>query len=105
MVNNKKKETKKKDREERKKKLEIQYCTKEQRQERVKEILNKLSEFQLNIKYEPVRKLYELFKKYIDDAERIEINIPFPDINRRIKGLLAISLKEETWINLKNEKF
>ena len=71
----------------------------------MKEILNKLSEFQLNIKYEPVRKLYELFKKYIDDAERIEVNIPFPDINRRIKGLLAISLKEETWINLKNEKF
>ena len=105
MVNNKKKGTNKKEREERKKKLEIQYCTKEQRQERVKEIMSKLSEFQLNIKYEPVRKLYGLFKKYIDDAERIEVNIPFPDINRRIKGLLAISLKEETWINLKNEKF
>ena len=105
MVNNKKKGTNKKDREDRKKKLEIQYCTKEQRQERVKEILGKLSEFQLNIKYEPVRKLYELFKRYINDAERIEVNIPFPDINRRIKGLLATSLKEETWINLKNEKF
>ena len=105
MINNKKKGTKKKDREERKKKVEIQYCTKEQRQERVKEILVKLSEFELNIKYEPVRKLYELFKKYINEGERIEVNIPFPDINRRIKGFLAISLKEETWINLKNEKF
>ena len=105
MVNNKKKGTKKKVREERKKKLEIQYCTKEQRQERVKEILVKLSEFELNIKYDPVRELYELFKRYINEGERIEVNIPFPDINRRIKGLLAISLKEETWINLKNEKF
>ena len=39
MVNNKKKGTNKKVREERKKKLEIQYCTKEQRQERVKETI------------------------------------------------------------------
>ena len=35
----------------------------------------------------------------------MEINIPFPEINRRIKGLLAISVNEQVWINLKNEKF
>ena len=84
-------------------KKEIVYRTKDQRQEEVKTILKKLSEFQLNIKYDPVRKLYDLFKVYIEKGERTEINIPFPDINRRIKGLLAISIREEVWINLKND--
>ena len=86
-------------------KKEIIYRTKEQRQDEVKEILTKLSEFQLNIKYDPIRKLYELFKEYITEGKRIEVNIPFPDIHRRIKGLLAISLREEVWINLQNERF
>lgn len=86
-------------------KKEITYRTKEQRQDEVREILKKLSEFQLNISYEPVRKLYELFKIYIEECKRIDVNIPFPDINRRIKGLLAISVNEQVWINLKNERF
>ena len=88
-----------------KEKKEIQYRTKEERRDQVREILKKLSEFQLNIKYEPISKLYRFFKEYIDEGRRIEVNIPFPDINRRIKGLLAISIREETWINLQHEKF
>ena len=56
-------------------------------------------------KYEPIKKLYGLFKTYINEEKRIEVNIPFPEINRRIKGLLAISVKEEVWVNLKHEKF
>jgi len=86
-------------------KKEIVYRTKEQRQEEVREIIKKLSEFRLNIQYDPVRKLFELFKEYISEGRRIEVNIPFPDINRRIKGLLATSVREEVWINLKNERF
>ena len=86
-------------------KKEIVYRTKEDRQNEVKEILSKLSEFQLGINYEPIKKLYEKFKEYINEGKRIEINIPFPEVNRRIKGLLAISVREEVWINLKNEKF
>ena len=53
----------------------------------------------------PIKKLYAKFKEYISEGERMEINIPFPEINRRIKGLLAISVNEQVWINLKNEKF
>tara|TARA_X000000368_G_C23033886_1_gene713722 strand:+ start:87 stop:380 length:294 start_codon:yes stop_codon:yes gene_type:complete len=96
--------TKKKKKEKREKKKTV-YRTKEQRQEEVKEVLNQLSEFDLNIKYEPIKKLYTLFKEYIQEDKRIEINIPFPEIKRRIKGLLAISVNEEVWINLKHEKF
>ena len=95
----------KKDRKPKRQKKEIVYRTKQERQNKVKEILSQLSNFDLNIKYEPIKKLYEKFKEYIQEGNRIEVNIPFPEINRRIKGVLAISVREEVWINLKNEKF
>ena len=88
-----------------KEKREIVYRTKEQRQEEVKEILKQLSKFELTPRYEPVKELYKQFKHYIDTGDRIEINIPFPMINRRIKGLLAASVNEDVWIKLQNEKF
>ena len=96
--------TKKNKKEKREKKKTV-YRTKEQRQEEVKEVLKQLSEFDLNIKYEPIKKLYKLFKEYINEDRRLEVNIPFPEINRRIKGLLAISINEEVCISLKHEKF
>ncbi len=82
-------------------KKEIVYRTKEERQNEIKEILSKLSEFNLNTGYEPIKKLYQIFKEYINEGNRIEVNIPFPEINRRIKGILAISVREEVWITLK----
>ena len=88
-----------------KEKKEIVYRTKEQRQEEVRNLLTELTKFELNSLYEPVRKLYNIFKTYIETGERTLINIPFPEINRRIKGLLAISVNEEVWVNLKKEKF
>jgi len=88
-----------------KEKKEIVYRTKEQRQQEVREILKQLSKFELTPRYEPVKDLYKQFKQYIDAGDRIEINIPFPMINRRIKGLLAASVNEDVWIKLQNEKF
>ncbi|MHA2345011.1 MAG: hypothetical protein ACXADW_24465 [Candidatus Hodarchaeales archaeon] len=98
MTNNKKKKKTKV-------KKEIVYRTKKERQEEVKNILKQLSEFDLDIKYDPIKKLYQQFKTYIAEGNRILINIPFPEINRRIKGLLAISVNEEVWIKLEREKF
>ena len=97
-VNNKKKKKKKK-------KKEIKYLTKDQRRAQVKEIVEQLTTFGLNLKYEPIQKLYKLFKEYINEGNRIVVNIPFPELNRRIKGLLSITEREEGWINLKHEKF
>jgi len=45
------------------------------------------------------------FKEYISKGERIIINIPFPEINRRIKGVLAINKTEDVTVALMNEKF
>lgn len=82
-------------------KKEIVYRTKEQRQEEVKELLIQLNKFDLNNVYEPIKQLYAQFKIYIQEGNRIVINIPFPEIKRQIKGVLAISIKEEVWVNLK----
>ena len=96
MANNKKRNRKKV-------KKEIIYRTKEQRQEEVKNILKQLNEFDLDSKYEPVKKLYGLCKTYIAEGNRTLVNIPFPEIKRRIKGLLAISINEEVWLKLEKE--
>ena len=69
MTNNKKKKKTKV-------KKEIVYRTKKERQEEVKNILKQLSEFDLDIKYDPIKKLYQQFKTYIAEGNRILINIP-----------------------------
>jgi len=97
--------SKKEKKSKKKKRNVIVYRTKEQRQEEVKNILKQLNEFGLGIKYEPVQKLYAKFKEYIAEGNRIKVNIPFPEINRRIKGLLAISVREDVWLKLEKEKF
>ena len=97
-MSNKKKRTKKE-------KKAPEYRSKEERQSEVKHVLEQLNEYQLNTKYEPVKKLYLNFKEYISKGERLIVNIPFPEINRRIKGVLAINKKEDVVISLMNEKF
>ena len=96
---------KKKKRKEKKEKKAPEYRTKQERQNEVKHILEQLSDFQLNPTYEPVKKLYLKFKEYINEGNRLIVNIPFPEINRRIKGVLAINKREDVTIALMNEKF
>lgn len=98
MKNNKKNKRKRE-------KRKPEYRSKEERQDEVKEILRQLNDFDLNLKYEPVKKLYQKLKEYISEGERLIVNIPFPEINRRIKGVLAINKREEVTIALLNEKF
>ena len=88
-----------------KEKKEPQYRTREQRQEEVKNVMKQLSDFGLNMTYEPIKKLMILFKEYINEDKDIKVSIPFPEINRRIKGKLATNVKEEVTIALINEKF
>lgn len=95
----------KKNKKNKKEKKKIEYRTKQERSEEIKNIMEQLNNFNLNMQYEPVKKFFLLAKEYIQEDRRIEVNIPFPEINRRIKGILARSKNEETWINLKSENF
>ena len=51
------------------------------------------------------QKLMKLFKQYIDEDCDIKVSIPFPEINRTIKGKLATNVKEEVTVALINEKY
>lgn len=79
--------------------------TEEDRKKISIEIINMLSDLGLSISYEPIKKLYLILKEYNKDGNRTEVNIPFPEINRRIKGILPMSSKEEPSVRLVYEKF
>ena len=84
-------------------KREPVYRTKEERQAEVRTIIDKLAELQLDLTYDPVKTLYQKLNEYIEKGERMKISISFPEIHRRIKGILAISVREQVWIRMEKE--
>jgi hypothetical protein len=79
--------------------------SKAERQAEVKPILLKLSELRLSpSSYESIKILYGLLQIYIQEGERKELNIPFPEYNAVIKGVLAIEKKERVWVKIENNK-
>jgi hypothetical protein len=74
--------------------------TKEQRVADIKPIIHKLCELQLNMSYEPIRKMYKMINEYIKEGESRKINIAFPEVKRRIKGFLSDDTRKETWMKL-----
>ena len=74
--------------------------TKEERKNEARIIINKLTELELTVSYEPVKELFAILQKYINDGGKISISIPFPMIERRIKGLLSDTVNEKCWIVL-----
>jgi len=79
--------------------------SKEERSECSKAIIKQLSDLGLTIQYPAVALLMQNIRDYINEGKRIKISIPFPEVNRRICGVLAIGKREETSIILKHEKF
>ena len=69
----------------------------------IKNIISSLCKLGLNPTYKPIQILYTLMNKYKNNEERIEINIPFPEINKRIVGVLAIYKTEKVYVKLINE--
>jgi hypothetical protein len=74
--------------------------TKEQRSADVKPVIQKLNELNLNMSYEPIRKMYKVINEYIKEGESRKINIAFPEVKRRIKGFLSDDTRKETWMKL-----
>lgn len=83
----------------------VEYKTKEQRKEDVRNIIKELNKFELTLRYEPVKKLYAHFKDFIENGNVVKVNIPFPMINRRIKGNLMPNMKADSVITLVKERF
>jgi len=66
----------------------------------VKPIFEKLTEMKLNMTHEPVKKLYKQVNEFLNTGVTQQINIPFPEINRKIKGILSGNAKEQSWVKL-----
>jgi len=78
--------------------------SKEERQREATKIIQSLQKLNLSPgEYEPIRILYNLLQRYIQDGERIEVNIPFPEIHKQIIGVLAIRLTEQVVVKLTKE--
>lgn len=77
----------------------------ENRKREINEIIKTLTHLELTIHYDEIKKLFKLMKKFIEEGIKIKINIPFPTIERRIKGELLIGEREKSWIKLEYEKF
>jgi len=81
--------------------------TKEQRQNEIKPILKKLNELHLKPNIDGIKKLYQHIKTYIDNTdnnsnndENININIPCPELNILIKGVLEVNINKKSWVKL-----
>lgn len=81
------------------------YRTLEERKAEVRKIIEKLEELHLSIDYEPIKQFYDIMFNYIRTGERIIVNIPFPQMNKRIEGVLATNIREEVALRLKYEKY
>ena len=77
----------------------------EERKIETRKIISKLTELGLTIQYEPIKELFVILKDYVDNGGNKEINIPFPMINKRIKGHLPDTVNDECFVALKHEDF
>ena len=75
----------------------------EERKQEVHTIINKLTELELTVAYDPIKHLFIILQNYIKKGGTIDINIPFPMINKRIKGILPDTVNEECWVKLIHE--
>ena len=85
--------------------------TKEQRQNEVKTIIKKLNELHLTTSYDGIKTLFQNMKQYtnisnddttINSDEPIIINIPCPELNILITGVLEIDLRKKVWVKLES---
>lgn len=74
--------------------------TKQQRSNDIKPIIQKLNDLEMNISYSAIKQLYKEIAEYVKDGESRKINIPFPEVKRRIKGFLSDDIRKETWVKL-----
>ena len=49
-------------------------------------------------KHDEIKLLFKEMQRYIQDGERVELNIPFDAYNTTIEGVLATRVKERVWV-------
>ena len=75
-----------------------------ERQAEVRPIIEKMGELGLNTAYEEVVELYELMRRYVQEGERVEVNIPFPAAGGKLTGVLATNVREQVWVKIEKNR-
>lgn len=73
--------------------------------ERRQVTLNIIHQFHSNYptsKYEAIRKLIEKLNNYVLEGNDMSFSIPFPELNKKIKGKLYANKKQECVVVLKH---
>lgn len=70
------------------------------RDREARKIIESLNKMNLGPKYEPVKQLYKRLKEWKKEGERIEININFPEIDKKFEGILRRYENQHTYIKL-----
>ena len=81
------------------------FKTEEERKESTRAIMKQLSGMGLGVQFPPIKQLYGLLSEHNKTGSRIKISIPFPEANRRIVGILSNGKREDSYVNLKYEKY
>ena len=77
--------------------------TKEERIQESRIIIAKLNDLKLTVQYAAIKIFFIKLKEYIDDGNRIIIDIPFPDFGRKIVAILANHKHENVWIKFESD--
>ena len=65
----------------------------------IKPIISKLTELKIKAnEHEEIRELLTKIQVYIQQGERIVLNIPFPVADVDIVGVLATDINEKVWV-------
>ncbi len=79
--------------------MSTKFRTKAERIAEIKPVIQKLTELKVKAaEHEEIRNLMAQIQIYIQQGERLEINIPFPAADVDIIGVLATEKKERTWL-------
>lgn len=83
-------------------KMMFEYRDENERRLESLRIIYKLKENNISSDYPAIKKLLLQLDKYVTTGNRIELSIPFPEMNKKIKGVLAVNKKEECVVVLKH---
>jgi Ethanolamine utilization protein EutJ (predicted chaperonin) len=75
--------------------------SKDERREQVRPIFEKLAELKLTAcEHDEIKELLKMIGTYVKNGDKQTINIPFPEINKRIKGTLEPNTSKDSCIRL-----
>ena len=75
--------------------------SKDERREQVRPIFEKLSELKLAAsEHDEIKQLFHIINAYVKTGDKQTINIAFPAINKRIKGVLEPNTSKDSCIRL-----